>query len=266
MWSQAQDMRTPVPRAAWLVGFAVAATAAAWAIFAHLPPLPVRVGTAALGASVPLGYQLSVFPAFGAFVGALALDCVRGEARRTWLFRAALVGSIGHASDIGGTRDSLNVREVYDEGLQIPPLKLYRRGAVNEDLVAMIRANVRRPEMVVGDIQSQVSSNRVGANRLVRAVHAFVLGHVPTVVEKVAIVVEQGRGDERVRRPFGAGQGRALQRVIELGHPLAVVLVAALPVEGEDLVDEAVHGQRPPPGAARRSSRRSVASSPSRSA
>jgi hypothetical protein len=95
MWSQAQDMRTPVPRAAWLVGFAGVATAAAWAIFTRMPPLPVRVGTAALGTSVPLGYQLSVFPAFGAFVGALALDGLRGEARRTWLYRGLLVGSIG---------------------------------------------------------------------------------------------------------------------------------------------------------------------------
>src|SRR5579864_2809319 len=77
-----------------------------------------------------------------------------------------IVGSIGHCSDIGGTRDSLNVREVYDEGLQIPPLRLYRRGELNEDLMAVIGANVRRPEMVLGDIQAQVSSNRIGAERL----------------------------------------------------------------------------------------------------
>src|SRR5579864_1395101 len=75
-------------------------------------------------------------------------------------------GSIAHASDIGGTRDSLNAREVYDEGLQIPPLKLYRQGDLNDDLMAMIGANVRRPEMVLGDIQAQVSSNRIGAERL----------------------------------------------------------------------------------------------------
>jgi hypothetical protein len=95
MWSQAQVMRSPVPRAAWLVLFAGAATATAWVLFTRLPPIPVRVGTATLGGSVPLGYQLSVFPAFGAFLGALVLDGLRGEARRTWLFRALLVASIG---------------------------------------------------------------------------------------------------------------------------------------------------------------------------
>ena len=62
-----------------------AALLVAWAVFARLPPMSVRVGRAAIDAAVPLGYQLSVFPAFGAFVGALALDVVRGDDRRTLL-------------------------------------------------------------------------------------------------------------------------------------------------------------------------------------
>src|SRR6516162_6069447 len=41
------------------------------------------------------------------------------------------------------TLDSMGAREIYEEGLQIPPLKLYRRGELNDDLAAMIRANVR---------------------------------------------------------------------------------------------------------------------------
>lgn len=78
-----------------------------------------------------------------------------------------LVGSIAHCSDIGGTRDTMSVREVYEEGLQIPPLKLYRRGEANDDLLRMIRQNVRTGEMVLGDIHAQVSANRVAAERLV---------------------------------------------------------------------------------------------------
>jgi hypothetical protein len=46
-------------------------------------------------ATVPLDYQLSVFPAFGAFLGALVLDIARGDDRRTWLPRALLVASTG---------------------------------------------------------------------------------------------------------------------------------------------------------------------------
>src|SRR5207245_10466415 len=44
----------------------------------------------------------------------------------------AIIGTIGHVADIGGTKDSLNAREIYEEGFQIPPMKLYRAGVLNE--------------------------------------------------------------------------------------------------------------------------------------
>jgi len=88
-------MRLSVPRAAWLILGASVAGAVAWAVFARVPPLHVQVGLARLEGTVPLGYQLSVFPAFGAFVGAIALDVARGEARRAWLPRTLLVSGIG---------------------------------------------------------------------------------------------------------------------------------------------------------------------------
>jgi 5-oxoprolinase (ATP-hydrolysing)/N-methylhydantoinase A len=88
----------------------------------------------------------------------------------TPVFRAGrlvgLVGTVGHVSDIGGTRDSLKAREIYEEGLQIPPMMLYRAGAPNEDLFALIAENVRNPPQVLGDIHSFVAANAVGAERL----------------------------------------------------------------------------------------------------
>jgi hypothetical protein len=85
----------PVPRLARVLASAALAALLAWTLFARLPPMVVRVGFAASGRTVPLGYQLSVFPAFGAFCGALALDVVRAVDRRTWLPRAALVAATG---------------------------------------------------------------------------------------------------------------------------------------------------------------------------
>lgn len=95
MWSDVRAVRPALPRAAWLTLGAALATAAAWSVFARVPPMHVQVGMAALDRTVPVGYQLSVFPAFGAFVTALALDVARGEERRSWLARAALVGVLG---------------------------------------------------------------------------------------------------------------------------------------------------------------------------
>lgn len=74
---------------------AVAATLGAWALLSRLEPMHVQIGLSRVDATVPLGYQLSVFPAFGAFVGALALDVARGEERRTWGPRALLVVLLG---------------------------------------------------------------------------------------------------------------------------------------------------------------------------
>ncbi|HKX16811.1 MAG TPA: hydantoinase B/oxoprolinase family protein [bacterium] len=107
----------------------------------------------------------------------------------------ALIGSIAHASDIGGTRDSLNAREIYDEGLQVPPLKLYRAGELNDDLMAMIGANVRRPEMVVGDIQAQVSSNRIGADRLLAFMDEYGLESLAALAHTVQARAEQAMRD-----------------------------------------------------------------------
>ncbi len=84
-----------LPRTALVLSSAAIGTLAAWALFARLSPMHVQIGLSRVDATVPLGYQLSVFPAFGAFVGALALDVARGDERRTWGPRGLLVASLG---------------------------------------------------------------------------------------------------------------------------------------------------------------------------
>jgi len=78
----------------------------------------------------------------------------------------ALTGTVGHVGDIGGTKDSLRAREIYEEGIQIPPMMLYRAGVPNDDLLTLIAENVRKSEEVLGDIHSFVAANALGAERL----------------------------------------------------------------------------------------------------
>ncbi len=78
----------------------------------------------------------------------------------------AFTSCVFHHSDIGGRVASDN-REVYEEGLFIPPLKLYEAGALNEAVLNLIRWNVRTPDQVIGDIRSQVASNHVCAEKVV---------------------------------------------------------------------------------------------------
>lgn len=72
---------------------ALAAAAASWIVFASLPASRVMVGTHTIDSVVPLHYQASVFPAFGAYCGALALDLVAGD-RSIWLGRVVLVVAV----------------------------------------------------------------------------------------------------------------------------------------------------------------------------
>ncbi|MBB3896659.1 hydantoinase B/oxoprolinase family protein [Roseococcus suduntuyensis] len=68
----------------------------------------------------------------------------------------AFSASTAHAPDIGGKIRSPEPREVFEEGLQIPPMKLLRAGEPDETLVAIIRKNVRTPEQTMGDLWAQV--------------------------------------------------------------------------------------------------------------
>jgi N-methylhydantoinase B len=78
----------------------------------------------------------------------------------------AFTACVFHHSDIGGRVASDN-RQVYEEGLFIPPIKLYDAGVLNEAVLDMIRWNVRTPEEVNGDIRSQVAANHVCAQKIV---------------------------------------------------------------------------------------------------
>jgi N-methylhydantoinase B len=68
----------------------------------------------------------------------------------------AFSASTAHAPDIGGKIRSPEPREVFEEGLQIPPMKLMRAGVADETLVAIIKKNVRTPEQTMGDLWAQV--------------------------------------------------------------------------------------------------------------
>jgi N-methylhydantoinase B len=75
-------------------------------------------------------------------------------------------GTIAHLPDIGGALWAADCRELYEEGLRIPPAKFYREGRINEDLLEIISGNVRVPDQVLGDLEAQVIANTVGARRL----------------------------------------------------------------------------------------------------
>ena len=78
----------------------------------------------------------------------------------------AFIGTILHVADVGGTLGDFRAWDIYEEGLMLPPCKLYEDGKINEALEAIIRANVRVPDMVFGDINAMRTAIEVISRRL----------------------------------------------------------------------------------------------------
>jgi len=78
------------------------------------------------------------------------------------------VASRAHHADVGGAYPgSMGLcREIYQEGVRIPPVKLMRSGAMVRDVLAMLLNNVRTPEEREGDLGAQIAACHTGAERL----------------------------------------------------------------------------------------------------
>ncbi|GHE03124.1 5-oxoprolinase [Defluviimonas sp. 20V17] len=72
-----------------------------------------------------------------------------------------------HVVDVGGRGFGADGKSVYEEGIQIPIMKFAQAGAVNRDLIRILRQNVREPNQVVGDFYSLSACNEVGHRRLI---------------------------------------------------------------------------------------------------
>lgn len=71
-----------------------------------------------------------------------------------------------HVVDVGGRGFGADGKSVYEEGIQIPIMKFAERGKVNQDLLKILRTNVRESNQVIGDFYSLAACNDVGHNRL----------------------------------------------------------------------------------------------------
>jgi N-methylhydantoinase B len=85
----------------------------------------------------------------------------------------ALAASTAHAPDIGGRIRSPDNREVFEEGLRIPAVKLYEAGRLNTLVMEFIRHNVRVPDQVEGDLAAQVAADELVGRRLLELLEEY---------------------------------------------------------------------------------------------
>jgi len=79
---------------------------------------------------------------------------------------------MAHWTDVGGVLGGVTT-DIYSEGLQIPIVKYARAGVVNQDLVDIIRMNVRIPERAMGDLRAQITAVKTGERRFLELLDRY---------------------------------------------------------------------------------------------
>lgn len=114
----------------------------------------------------------------------------------------AFTACILHHADVGG-RVASNSHDVFEEGLFLPLVRLYSGGQPNQDIIDIIRANVRTPEQVHGDIRSQIAANHVCAQHIKQLLDDYHLDDLNELADEVILRSEQSLREAIARVPDG---------------------------------------------------------------
>ncbi|NMJ41541.1 hydantoinase B/oxoprolinase family protein [Roseomonas sp. JC162] len=144
----------------------------------------------------------------------------------------ALFACTTHVVDIGGLGVSADGRQIYHEGLYIPLMYLARQGTMNEDLLGMVRANVREPVQVVGDIYALVACNETGGRRLVEMMREFRLADLDHLGEEIISRSRRAMADAISKLPQGSWSA---SMTID-GYEAPVTLAATLTIAGDRIL------------------------------
>jgi N-methylhydantoinase B len=143
----------------------------------------------------------------------------------------ALFACTSHLVDMGGVGQTPEGRQIWHEGLFIPLLRLARAGEMNEDLLAMIRANVREPVQVIGDVYALIACNDIGSRRLVSMMREFRLDDLDTLGEQIITRSRRAMSEAIGKLPKGTWTNT--MRVD--GYEAPLDLVASVTI-GEDTI------------------------------
>ncbi|MBH67979.1 MAG: 5-oxoprolinase [Rhodospirillaceae bacterium] len=116
----------------------------------------------------------------------------------------ALFACTTHVVDVGGRGFGADGRQVYEEGLNIPIMPMAKHGEFSEQLFSIIRANVRNPIEVEGDLYSLASCNEVGGRRLIAMMDEFRLPNLDQLSHHIVETSNKGMLEEVRALKFGS--------------------------------------------------------------
>jgi N-methylhydantoinase B len=144
----------------------------------------------------------------------------------------AFFASTCHTADIGGHVLSAEAREVYEEGLQIPIMKLYEGRRPNQGLIAILRANTRLPDMVLGDFHAQIAGGAVGGERLLEFMAEFGLEQLEPLADEII-----GRTERAMRQAIRALKpGVYTNEIVSDGFDEPITIRVRCEIRGDELL------------------------------
>jgi N-methylhydantoinase B len=143
----------------------------------------------------------------------------------------ALFANTCHSADIGGRILSAEAREVFEEGLRIPIMKLFERGEPNPTLMQIVRVNVRQPDEVIGDFYAQTACNETGGRALLEMMDEFGLDSIDSVAEEIIRRSEAAVRAEIRKLPDGEWRNETWSD----GFEEPIVVRCAVKVAGDEI-------------------------------
>jgi N-methylhydantoinase B len=144
----------------------------------------------------------------------------------------ALFASTCHVVDVGGRGMTADAQQVYEEGIYVPLMHFARAGKVDATLIELVRANVREPVQVIGDLYSLATCNEIGSRRLIAMMDEFGIDDLGRLGSH--ILCHSRRASLEAIRSIKPGTYRYRMRVD--GYDKPIDLVAAMTI-GESGID-----------------------------
>lgn len=154
--------------------------------------------------------------------------------------QVAMAGALGHQIDVGGRSPgsvATDARDVYEEGLIIPPMKLYREGRLVEEVLQMIEANIRVPEETMGDIRAEIAATSVGERRYVELCEKYGADRLARIVADLLDHSEAMMRRDLARYPDGTYRATGFMDGDGLGDEMVRIEVAVTLKDGAATID-----------------------------
>ncbi|MDX3808243.1 MAG: hydantoinase B/oxoprolinase family protein, partial [Bosea sp. (in: a-proteobacteria)] len=115
----------------------------------------------------------------------------------------AYYAAAAHVSDVGGRMDELIARDVYEEGVRLPPCKIYEAGAPNEAIMNVIGANSRHPRLVLGDLGAMTGAAKVVEHGCAQFIADYGVEALDGIAEEILSRSGRAMGDAITKLPDG---------------------------------------------------------------